>query len=466
MYKDVKKKLLSVVLCVCMVIGAVQVVPRAKAAATASGGYYEITAGYTSQTGTEKLKVALNYSSPLSYNGSAYAPEVTQVLNQSNQDVTNQFARELKCTGDTTNTGSFYGVLVPAAGSTYTINEDNESNQIEFAIESSRIRELVIDTGASSGTTPVLKYAGNNTVPTFVSVKAKLDSGTILLSKDQYNVTPITEVGEKQTCTVTVTDSKNFSNSAETSKQVTYDVAYDLSSYMQLNTTTFTYQDKDLSSSVIFSVYDKDNNTPVSNALSKNTLGLSVLFNGSANQSVKEAGNYTVSVTPADGETSTVEINGVLYTGRFTGSFNVGLKTAGKFVVTATDLDQKKSVELSNDTSSYMYRVPLSGNDAVYPADLLVVVDDIARTKDVDYELYCKNSQGETVIPNKAGRYELHIKMKPSTNYGDEKVVVYYVYSSLVIQSLRFDGESADKKELKYIGENGRKIAELYVEDV
>ena len=466
MYKDVKKKLLSVALCVCMVIGAVQVVPRAKAAATASGGYYEITAGYTSQIGTEKLKVALNYSSPLSYNGSAYAPEVTQVLNQSNQDVTNQFARELKCTGDTTNTGSFYGVLVPAAGSTYTINEDNESNQIEFAIESSRIRELVIDTGASSGTTPVLKYAGNNTVPTFVSVKAKLDSGTILLSKDQYNVTPITEVGEKQTCTVTVTDSKNFSNSAETSKQVTYDVAYDLSSYMQLNTTTFTYQDKDLSSSVIFSVYDKDNNTPVSNALSKNTLGLSVLFNGSANQSVKEAGNYTVSVTPADGETSTVEINGVLYTGRFTGSFNVGLKTAGKFVVTATDLDQKKSVELSNDTSSYMYRVPLSGNDAVYPADLLVVVDDIARTKDVDYELYCKNSQGETVIPNKAGRYELHIKMKPSTNYGDEKVVVYYVYSSLVIQSLRFDGESADKKELKYIGENGRKIAELYVEDV
>lgn len=466
MYKDVKKKLLSVALCVCMVIGAVQVVPRAKAAATLNGGYYEITAGYTSQTGTEKLKVALNYSSPLSYNGSAYAPEVTQVLNQSNQDVTNQFARELKCTGDTTNTGSFYGVLVPAAGSTYTINEDNESNQIEFAIESSRIRELVIDTGASSGTTPVLKYAGNNTVPTFVSVKAKLDSGTILLSKDQYNVTPITEVGEKQTCTVTVTDSKNFSNSAETSKQVTYDVAYDLSSYMQLNTTTFTYQDKDLSSSVIFSVYDKDNNTPVSNALSKNTLGLSVLFNGSANQSVKEAGNYTVSVTPADGETSTVEINGVLYTGRFTGSFNVGLKTAGKFVVTATDLDQKKSVELSNDTSSYMYRVPLSGNDAVYPADLLVVVDDIARTKDVDYELYCKNSQGETVIPNKAGRYELHIKMKPSTNYGDEKVVVYYVYSSLVIQSLRFDGESADKKELKYIGENGRKIAELYVEDV
>lgn len=466
MYKDVKKKLLSVALCVCMVIGAVQVVPRAKAAATLNGGYYEITAGFASQPGSETLKVALNYSSSLPYNGSAYAPEVTQVLNQSNQDVTNQFATALKCTGDTTNTGSFYGVLVPVAGSTYTINSD-ENNRIVFTIEPSRIRDLVIDTGASSGANPVLKYAGNNTVPTFASVKARLYTGaTILLSEAQYEVTPITEVGENQICTVTVTDSTNFSNSAEISKSVKYDVAYDLSSYMQLNTAAFTYQDKDLSSSVTFSVYDKDKNTPVSNSLSKNTLGLSVLFNGSANQSVKEAGNYMVSVTPFDGEDSTVTINDVLYTGKFTGSFNVGLKTAGKFVVTATDLDQKKSVELSSDTSSYMYRVPLSGNDAVYPADLLVVVDDIARTKDVDYELYCTNSQDETVIPNKAGRYNLHIKMKPSTNYGDEKVVVYYVYSSLVIQSLRFDGESADKKELKYIGETGRKIAELYVEDV
>lgn len=466
MYKDVKKKLLSVVLCVCMVIGAVQVVPRAKAAATLNGGYYEITAGFASQPGSETLKVALNYSPSLPYNGSAYAPEVTQVLNQSNQDVTNQFATALKCTGDTTNTGSFYGVLVPVAGSKYTINSD-ENNRIVFMIEPSRIRDLVIDTGDSSGANPVLKYAGNNTVPTFASVKARLYTGaTILLSETQYEVTPITEVGENQICTVTVTDSTNFSNSTEISKPVTYDVAYDLSSYMQLNTAAFTYQDKDLSSSVTFSVYDKDKNTPVSNSLSKNTLGLSVLFNGSANQGVKEAGNYMVSVTPFDGEDSTVTINDVLYTGKFTGSFNVGLKTAGKFVVTATDLDQKKSVELSSDTSSYMYRVPLSGNDAVYPADLLVVVDDIARTKDVDYELYCTNSQDETVIPNKAGRYNLHIKMKPSTNYGDEKVVVYYVYSSLVIQSLRFDGESADKKELKYIGETGRKIAELYVEDV
>ena len=31
MYKDVKKKLLAVALCICMVIGAVEVVPRVKA---------------------------------------------------------------------------------------------------------------------------------------------------------------------------------------------------------------------------------------------------------------------------------------------------------------------------------------------------------------------------------------------------------------------------------------------------
>ncbi len=465
MYKDVKKKLLSVVLCVCMVIGAVQVVPRAKAAASQNGDYYEITAGYNSTGGSETLRVKVSGSTTLTYKGSAYAPEVTEVLDQNGKDVTGQFATKLDCTGDTTNKGSFYGVLVPSSGSKYTVDKTQESNQIKFTIDPATIAKLTVNTGAISGETAVLKYAGSNTVPTFVSVNARLQSSgvTISLSEDQYSVTPITEVGEGKTCTVTVTDSENFSNSK--SETVTYDVAYDLNSYMKLNQTSFTYQDKDLSSSVTFSVQDKDDQL-VSNSLSKNDGGLAVLFNGSASQSVKEAGSYTVTVTPVSGEDSTVEINGVLYTGKFTGSFSVGLKTATTFVVTATNLDDNSTVELSSDTSSGMYRVPLSGSDAVYPADLLVVVDGKEKKKDTDYELYCTNSQGNTVIPNKAGRYNLHIKMKPSTNYGDEKVVAYYVYSSLVIKKIRFEGATADLTELKYIGETGRNIEELEVEDI
>lgn len=465
MYKDVKKKLLSVALCICMVIGAVQVVPRAKAAASLNGDYYEITAGYSSTGGSETLKVKVAGSTTLTYKGSAYAPEITEVLNQNGEDITSQFATKLDCTGTTTNKGNFYGVLVPSSGSKYTVDKTQESNQIEFTIDPATISKLIINTGAQPGDNPVLKYAGVNTVPTFVSVSAQLASGIrIPLNEDQYSVTPITEVGEGETCTVTVTDSENFSNSGK-SETVTYDVAYDLSSYMKLNQTSFTYQDKDLSSSVTFSVQDKDGKA-ISSSLSKNDGGLAVLFNGSASQSVKEAGSYTATVTPVAGENSTVAINGVLYTGKFTGSFSVGLKTATTFKVTATNLDDNSTVELSSDTSSGMYRVPLSGSDAVYPANLLVVVDGKEKKKDTDYELYCTNSQGETVIPNKAGRYNLHIKMKPSTNYGDEKVVVYYVYSSLVIKKIRFEGETADLKELKYIGETGRKIEELEVEDI
>ena len=466
MYKDVKKKLLSVALCICMVIGAVQVVPRAKAAATESGGYYEITAGYNTVAGSETLRVKVSGPTTLTYKGSAYAPEIIEVLNQKGEDVTGQFATKLDCTGDTTNKGSFYGVLVPlSASSKYTVDKTQQSNQIPFTINPATILRLTVNTGATSGETPVLKYAGSNTVPTFVSVNARLESGpTISLSKDQYSVTPITEVGESKTCTVTVTDSKNFSDRGK-SETVIYDVAYDLSSYMKLNQPSFTYQDKDLSSSVTFSVQDKDNKV-ISHSLSKNDGRLAVLFNGSASQSVKEAGSYTVTVTPVSGEDSTVKIENVLYTGKFTGSFSVGLKTATTFKVTATNLDDNSTVELSSDTSSGMYRVPLSGSDAVYPADLLVVVDGKEMKKDTDYELYCTNSQGSTVVPNKAGRYNLHIKMKPSTNYGNEKVVVYYVYSSLKIKKIRFEGASADLTELKYIGETGRKIEELEVEDI
>lgn len=463
MYKDVKKKLLSVALCICMVIGAVQVVPRAKAAATQNGGYYEITAGYGSTSGIETLKVQLSGSTNLPYKGSAYAPEIAKVINATGADVTAHFATKLKCVGDTTNTGSFYAVPLPN-DNYYTIDSNNDSNHIAFTINPAEIKSITIDTGAMGGNTPVLKYVGNDTKPDFKSVKVKLADGTISLSEDQYSVSSMTEVGSGKMCTVKVTDNTNFSNSG-ISKTVTYDVAYDLGIYMKLNDTSFVYQDKDLSSDVKFTVSDKDGK-PVSSSVNKNTSGLSVLFNGSNNQSVQAAGSYTVTAMPVDGENSTVEIDNVLYTGKFTGTVSVGLKTANTFKVTATDLDTKKSVELSSDTSSYMYRIPLSGNDAVYPENLLVVVDGKEYKKDTDYELYCTNSQDQVVIPNKAGRYTLHIKMKPSTNYGDEITVVYYVYSSLAIKKIRFEGETADLTELKYIGEEGRKIAELEVEDI
>lgn len=463
MYKDVKKKLLSVALCICMVIGAVQVVPRAKAAALKDGDYYQITAGYGSTSGTETLKVKLSGSTNLPYKGSAYAPEIEKVIDATGANVTAHFATKLKCIGDTTNTGSFYAEPVPN-DNYYTIDSNNDGNHIEFTISPAEIQNIIIDTGAMGGNTPVLKYAGRDTKPVFKSVKAKLANGTISLSEDQYSVSSMTEVGAGKTCTVTVTDNTNFSNFG-TSKSVTYDVAYDLSTYMKLNATTFVYQDKDLSSDVTFTVSNKDG-VPVSSSVNKNASGLSVLFNGSDNQSVQAAGSYTVTAMPVDGENSTVEIDNVLYTGIFTGTVSVGLKTANTFKVTATDLDTKTSVELSSDTSSYMYRIPLSGNDAVYPENLLVVVDGKEYKKDTDYELYCTNSQDQVVIPNKAGRYTLHIKMKPSTNYGDEKTVVYYVYSSLAIKKIRFEGETADLQELKYIGEEGRKIEELEVEDI
>ena len=155
MYKDVKKKLLSVVLCVCMVIGAVQVVPRAKAAATGNGDYYEITAGYNRTGGSETLRVKVSGSTTLTYKGSAYAPEVTEVLDQNGKDVTSQFETKLDCTGDTTNTGSFYGVLVPSSNSKYTVNKTLESNQIEFTIDQASISRLIINSGALPGENPV-----------------------------------------------------------------------------------------------------------------------------------------------------------------------------------------------------------------------------------------------------------------------------------------------------------------------
>ena len=467
MYKDVKKKLLSVALCICMVIGVVQVVPRAKAAATTDEqGYYQIEAGYATTTGTKKLKVKLVTNTTLFYKGSAYIPVVSEIIDENNQDMMSDFDANLVCvSGDNTNVGTFVCTLKPTT-STYTIDQSRTENLIEFTIKPAEVNYLIVDTGAVSGETPILKYSGNDVTPVFNTVTAVLGNDRVSLSNDQYEVTPIQEVGRGKKCTVTLKTNSNFSNADKISKEVTYDVAYDLATYMKLDKDSLDYANKDLSSSITMSLYNKSGSVVVPN-VSKNTSGLKVLFNGLENQSVKEAGAYQVTIKPVNGESSIVELNNNLFTGTFIGTFTVGLRKPNAFVVSATDMDTKKSVVLSSDTSSYMYRISLSETDStgnVYPKNLLVVVDGKEYKKDQDYDMWCTNSRNDVVSPNQSGRYTLHIKMKASTNYDYEKTVAYYVYSGLEINKIRFEGETADLTELDYTGE-GRKIAELQVAD-
>ncbi|MCI7130018.1 MAG: hypothetical protein MSA09_05590 [Lachnospiraceae bacterium] len=470
MYKDVKKKLLAVALCICMVIGAVEVVPRVKAAATADGnGYYPITVGYKTATGSEQVRVKLATATSLGFKNAPYEPMIADVINSENVSIKGSFQSKMAVVnnGDNVNVGSFYCKLVPTSDSKYA-TIDTEENFIEFHITPVKIADLIIDTGSTDNL--VLKYSDSGVKPTFVSVEAKLDDsvGTrIPLDVTQYDASDIRDVGRNLSSTVRIKDNKNFSNESDITKEVKCDVAYDLgdSRFMKLNESTLAYTGNDLSDAVTMSLFDAAGNTVMSNA-SKATEELTVYFNGSIDQSVIDATTYTIDVVPAGGEEKAVLIGNKLYTGKFSTQFTVGLKTPESMIVNAYDEDAKTMKQLSSDTSSYMYRISLSKADEngnVYPSNLQVIVDNTELTPE-QYDIRCVNSVGVEEEPTKAGRYTLYITPKASTNYTGQAVVVYYVYSNLMIEKIRLENATANADKLDYIGE-GRKVVELVVRD-
>ena len=472
MYRDVKKKLLSVALCICMIIGMVQVVPRVKAAESATvdeDGYYTIKVAYKMGSGSESVRVKLASSTSFGFKNAPYTPIIADVRDSKNESITSLFQSKLAVAnnGDNVNVGSFYCTLVPTSDSQYAVI-DSEENRIKFDITPVEIASLIVNTGSSDNL--VLKYANGGVQPTLLSVQAKLNDSagtTVELTTDQYDVSKIIGVGRNLPSTISVKDNNNFVNEASVKKEILCDVAYDLgeSRFIKLNQYSLPFTGQDLSSSVTMSLYDSEGKTVLSNA-SKATDGLKVYFNGSESQSVVEATTYTVEVMPSGGEGSTVQIGDKLYTGKFTSQFTVGLKTPTSFVIKAYDADAKAMKQLSSDTSDYMYRISLNQKDSegnVYPSKLQVLVDGIELSKN-EYDLRCVNSQGVEENPTKAGRYTLYITPKASTNYTGQAVVVYYVYSNLVIEKVRLEDAVANETNLSYTGK-GRKVEELVVKD-
>ena len=230
MYKDVKKKLLSVVLCVCMVIGAVQIVPRAKAAATGSNGSYQVTIGTigTAQTQVVNVKLA-SASTEYSYTNQEKKPAIADVQTASGASIKAEFNSELVIIGDNVNAGTFHGVLSPKSGGKYFADE-SEASQIPFTIKQATPQKIIPDKG--SVLNPVLKYAAGGQSPDLASVTVVLTNGNQITytGKDaiskHFSLSKISAVGRDQECTITLTDNVNFDSSV--TEKVLCDVAYDL----------------------------------------------------------------------------------------------------------------------------------------------------------------------------------------------------------------------------------------------
>ena len=468
MYKDVKKKLLSVALCICMVIGAVQVVPRAKAAATVSGDYYPITVGVVGTSDTKTVYVHLASPTTYTYNGSAHAPEidavVTDTSNPQGTSILGNFQTALNIVeGSTTDAGKFYGLLA-SKDSTYSVS-DTESNRIEFTIDPATVTDMQVTVDAD-----ILKYTDGGVQPTVSEVVLTTNSSEEITYtgadiENNFSIGKITTVGKNQESEIELKSNSNFTNTYKTTAKCT--VAYDLgnSAYAKLDSTSVQYTGADLSSQITISVYDK-NGSSIKENINKTTLQtLKFVFkkDGNAVTEVSQAGTYTVEVTPSTGAAKAVAINGgSLYTGTFVGTFTVGLKS-GVFKVQAYDNDTSKMKTLTGTDSLYRISVnEKNGDGEILPRDLTVDIDDV---RIYDYDLTFTDVTGKSVRPTKAGQYNMTITPKASTNYGGSVTVRYYVYSELSVSTIQFRNVPGDNPvELSYNG-SGYEIQNIVVKD-
>lgn len=454
MYKDVKKKLLSVALCICMVIGAVQVVPRAKAAyAGGSNGTYKVFVRENGSSERQEVTVTLaRQSTEYTYTNTEKKPLITDVRTASGASLMNYFNRELDIEGDNVNVGSFYGILSPS-GSEYMAVQADDS-KIPFTIKQATPSEI-----KASASNTVLKYVAGGRTPDLASVTVILtdDNDTIEYTgkdaiSEHFTLSKISTVGTRQSCTVTLKDSKNFNIKSTISTTVDFDMAYDMAEFAALEEDIYSYTGSDLQGNIGISLKNADGTTVLENA-TENTASekLSFVFkqNGETVYAVKNAGTYTVEVTPKSGEGKTVSLgstNSALYTGKFEGTFTVGLKET-KVVVKAWYEDENEKGW--KNMEDFLYRRPLSAKDnngEVLPEDLYVTVDGDERLEPKDYDVTFAfpNDLKTPVRPTKAGQYIMIVTPTTSTNYSGSAKVPYYVYSGFTLKKFRFKGVGGD----------------------
>lgn len=473
MYKDVKKKLLAVVLCICMVAGIVEVVPRVQAAATKTGSYYEIAVHDDVGNADKNVYVKLN-TETFVYNGTSQMPSISEVRLGAvdGTDVTDKFG--LRLVGDPAkaiSAGTHAVVLTDAKG-VYSPAQD-EGNQIEFTIKQATIEEFVCD-----WETTTLEYAVGGIAPTFKSVKIKTNEGEISYTEDVHKyfaATAIGQTGKKQESTISLsgTEQSNFTNGTTYTQKEYFDVAYSLGAngIVTLDNDEFVYTGSDLTDQVGVTINKNDNGTlsaVKSGVTSGSESALGFIFEKKTDEAgtwqtvsnVTDAGTYRVTIrwtNAANEPNGTFKINNELYTGTWSKEFDVIAGAVKTWEVLAYDYEESVRDYVDLTTSTKKYRIQFlekhkndageilpSGNDDAHPMQVKINGNVVSPT---DYELDFGGNP-----PTAVGSYTMTIRITRGNYKGQtSKPITYFVYGKMNVESIAFVGWGAsDVTELPY----------------
>ncbi len=433
MYKDVKKKLLSVALCICMVIGAVQVVPRAKAAVDT---VHEKTIS-GSVEGTEPKTFKITYrGDSFTYNGSTQRPTLEKVEiieNGSSRNVTG------KCefSEGNVNVGSYSCYLVGKQGSGYSFAQD-DSTAISYTISAAKIADIEVNYEKSK----VLKYSAAGVKPDISSLTVYLDdnSQTELTLTDQYTVDSLSDIGLNQTCNVTITGD-NFDKTGMMSTSIKCSVGYDLAEstpyYLGFKGGASTNYTGNAITPVLC-IYSADG-TEIT-AIS--TTDFAIKYNGSESTQILAADIYTVEVTPRMGADRSCKVGNYIFTGTYTGTYTVGEKLASDLTVSCDNADGTAKVVLTGANKQELTLQYNNGN-SVEPQN--VVVKDAAGNT-IPCDISCRNS-------TMAGTAYMDITPRKGTNYTGTITIEYFIVSSIRISRVEFPLYNSNVTDLIYSGE-------------
>lgn len=448
MYKDVKKKILSVALCICMIIGMVQVVPKVKAATNQPVQVQTVTAireGDPSVTATFTITLE-GYSRP--YDGTEKLPTIVSWTCTLNGDTDYPFAgheNELSLVKSTQNeeqkNAGTYECKVYSGKWKF---ESTEIIRYEITkVRVSSIRATVKDYAR------VQAYANVNVAPSPADITVEADVQGIpqILDSSQYTVTANKKDSGPAKCTVEV-NTTNYDCDACSSFNTTeadYIIAYEMTGNYCNGTIDKTEID-----------YRPDMDLPVITLKPQGQAEVTVdpkdfqvryykHVNGkpeSDPSAVNSAGKYTVEVTPYG---TYCAKNGVYFMGKYTADFVVKHLSTTDLHVWARDPATGKEVELSeSDINLFM---PYKGGTPVQPEITKVIPTDSAN-----------NIMNDCTItyPDATSVGRARIVITPdenNTNYKDALTVYYGITSGIEIKSFQFTGADAGQTEIPYDGE-------------
>lgn len=448
MYKDVRKKLLSVALCICMVIGMVQVVPKVKAA--------EITITGDDVGYLVNFHVRCDLETEKYYNGKSQLPDLTSVTLDNGTNVTNDFELYTR-PENPTNVGTYEVYLRAKDTSGYNIPPTSNSLIGTYKIMQATFARYEFTCG---DVVPIKNNSG--AVPKLSVAKLVTKRGAeIDLTDNQYTVEAVTRTGRDIPVKVSVSEEmrNNFtadSASAFDKMEVRCRAAYDLSGNDWYEVAFLDDNDQKMKPQAD---YTGGPTTLKLGIFEKGKDQLKAKLNASdfniVPNRVTEIGDHTIQVTPFNGEHSMagvdIDSDTKFFTGCYPGTFTVKGKSPLDLKVYVKNPSAEGTIDLNHTTGikpAWKYN---NGNP---------VIPEITSVEDATGKKYIEGVDF-TVVPgtntDKVGRATIILRFNNTSTYEGDLQLSYSIASDLKIGRIGFESygyyePEMDNFELYYTG--------------